>query len=135
MRGRVFLVSMAALGACLAAAAGHAAARPPGLLGADVAEWNIVPSTGAVPAGEVRIRVRNIGYQPHQLMIVRTRTFAQDLRLRGARAVARPVGSPVIVAPGRAVSFVVHLSRGSYLLIDNLPWHYWKGTQAAFAVR
>jgi uncharacterized cupredoxin-like copper-binding protein len=53
----------------------------------------------------------------------------------GDRAVARPVGSPVVVAPGRVASFVVHLRRGSYLLVDNLPWHYWKGTQAAFAVR
>lgn len=136
MRGRKgFLVSTAALGACLLTTAVHAGTRPPGSLRADIAEWNIIPSTGVVPAGEVRIRVRNIGYEPHQLMIVRTSAFAQDLQLRGDRAVARPVGSPVLVAPGRAVSFVVHLSRGSYLLVDNLPWHYWKGTQAAFAVR
>src|ERR1700704_5295437 len=124
MRGRGFLVSAAALGACLLATAGNAGSRPAGFLQADIAEWNIIPSSGAVAAGDVRIRVRNIGYEPHQLMIVRTRAFAQDLRLRGARAVARPVGSPVVVAPGRAVSFVVHLNRGSYLLIDNLPWHY-----------
>jgi uncharacterized cupredoxin-like copper-binding protein len=135
MRGTGFLVTTAALGACLLATAVQAGTRPPGSLRADIAEWNIIPSTGVVPAGEVRVRVRNIGYEPHQLMIVRTRAFAQDLQLRGDRAVARPVGSPVLVAPGRAVSFVVTLSRGSYLLVDNLPWHYWKGTQAAFAVR
>jgi uncharacterized cupredoxin-like copper-binding protein len=41
----------------------------------------------------------------------------------------------VVVAPGGVASFVVHLRRGSYLLVDNLPWHYWNGTRAAFAVR
>lgn len=135
MTGRGFVVAVAALGACLLATAVHAGTQQSGFLQADIAEWSIVPSAGVVPAGSVRIRVRNLGLETHQLMVVRTRAFAQDLPLRGDRAVARPVGSTVLVAPGRAVSFVVRLSRGSYLLVDNLPWHYWKGTQAAFAVR
>jgi uncharacterized cupredoxin-like copper-binding protein len=122
------------LAACIGTAGTHASSKPSRVLGADIAEWSIVPSSGVVSAGSVRIRVRNLGYESHQLMVVCTSAFAQDLRLRGDRAVARPVGSPVVVAPGRVVSFVVHLSRGSYLLVDNLPWHYWKGTQAAFAV-
>jgi uncharacterized cupredoxin-like copper-binding protein len=122
------------LAACIGTAGTHASSKPSRVLGADIAEWSIVPSSGVVSAGSVRIRVRNLGYESHQLMVVRTGAFAEDLRLHGDRAVARPVGSPVVVAPGRVVSFVVHLSRGSYLLVDNLPWHYWKGTQAAFAV-
>jgi uncharacterized cupredoxin-like copper-binding protein len=113
----------------------HASARPASVLRADIAEWSIVPSEGVVGAGNVRIVVRNLGAETHQLMVVRTRAFAQDLRLQGDRAVARPVVSPVVVAPGGVASFVVHLRRGSYLLVDNLPWHYWNGTQAAFAVR
>lgn len=135
MTGRGFVVTAVALGACLLASAVHAGTRLSGSLQADIAEWSIVPSAGLVRAGNVRIRVRNLGLEPHQLMVVRTREFAQDLPLRGDRAVVRPVGSPVLVAPGQSASFVVRLTRGSYLLVDNLPWHYWKGTQAAFAVR
>ncbi|MFL5963936.1 MAG: hypothetical protein ACJ757_13700 [Gaiellaceae bacterium] len=135
MSRTVLIAAAAFLAACSVATGTQASPRPAAILGADIVEWSIVPSSGVVRAGSVRIRVRNLGYEPHQLMVVRTREFAQDLRLQGDRAVARPVGSPVLVAPGRTASFVVHLKRGSYLLIDNLPWHYWKGTQAAFAVR
>jgi uncharacterized cupredoxin-like copper-binding protein len=135
MTKNALLTAAVFLGACVGAAGTQASPPPTSILQADVAEWSIVPSSGVVPAGNVRIRVRNFGLETHQVMVVRTRVFAQDLRLRGDRAVARPVGSPVLVAPGRVVSFVVRLSRGSYLLVDNLPWHYWKGTQAAFAVR
>jgi uncharacterized cupredoxin-like copper-binding protein len=114
--------------------AGTPAAAPPSTLRADVAEWSIVPSQGAVRAGAVRIVLRNLGAEAHQLMIVPTRSFGEVLPLRGDRAVARPLGS-VLAAPGASKALVLHLKRGNYLLIDNLPWHYWKGTQAAFVVR
>jgi hypothetical protein len=115
-------------------AAGTPAAAPPLTLRADVAEWSIVPSQGAVRAGAVRIVLRNLGAEAHQLMIVRTEAFGERLPLRGDRAVARPLGS-VLAAPGTSRAFVLHLKRGNYLLLDNLPLHYWKGTQAAFVVR
>jgi uncharacterized cupredoxin-like copper-binding protein len=115
-------------------AAGTPAAAPQSTLRADVAEWSIVPSQGAVRAGAVRIVLRNLGAEAHQLMIVRTRSFNETLPLRGDRAVARPLGS-IVAAPGTSKAFVLHLKRGNYLLLDNLPWHYWKGTQAAFSVR
>jgi hypothetical protein len=115
-------------------AGGAPAAAPPSTLRADVAEWSIVPSQGAVRAGAVRIVLRNLGAEAHQLMIVRTRSFAATLPLRGGRAVARPLGS-VLAEPGASKAFVVHLTPGNYLLVDNLPWHYWKGTRAAFVVR
>jgi len=101
----------------------------------DVAEWNVVPSIGVVPAGRVRIEVHNIGEVAHQLVLVRTDSFDPRLRLRGDRAlVPSPVRS-VVVRPGGASSFTVSLRRGSYLLLDNLPLHYWKGTSVAFSVR
>jgi uncharacterized cupredoxin-like copper-binding protein len=104
-------------------------------LRADVGEWSIVPSVGALPAGRVRIDVRNLGADAHQIVLVRTRTFAARLPLRGTRALARPEAEPVLVRAGGSASFVVTLRPGSYLLLDNLPWHYWKGTSAAFSVR
>jgi uncharacterized cupredoxin-like copper-binding protein len=104
-------------------------------LRADVAEWSIVPSVGALPAGKVRIDVRNFGTYTHQIVIVRTRTFAAQLPLRGTRAVVHPAAEPVLVRAGGHASFVVTLAPGSYVLLDNLPWHYWKGTSTAFSVR
>ena len=111
------------------------AATAPATLRADVAEWSVVPGSGVVPAGRVKLVVRNIGRQPHELIVVRTKQFAQPLALRGDRAVASPVAPRLLVPPGTTRTVVLTLSRGSYLLVDNLPWHYWQGTSAAFSVR
>jgi len=125
------------VGTLLAAAASSGArtAAPAAALRADVAEWSIVPSTGAIRAGRVRVTVRNLGTTVHQVVLVRTSSFDQRLPLAGSRARVPSVLGQATVPPGARTSFVVTLGRGSYLLLDNLPWHYWKGTAAAFAVR
>ena len=119
----------------LCAVSGTAATTPATTLRADVAEWSIVPSTGAVHAGLVRVVVRNLGASPHQVTVVRTATFGARLRLVGAHAVVHPLAASVVVCPGRTATLVVSLTRGSYVLLDNLPWSYWKGTSVAFSVR
>jgi hypothetical protein len=108
---------------------------PAATLRADVGEWNVVPSVGSVRAGRVRITVRNLGNVAHRLVLVRTDTFDPRLELRGDRAVVRPLAASKLISPGGTTSLVVVLPRGSYLLLDNLPWRYWKGTSAAFSVR
>lgn len=115
--------------------AGIAAPAPATTMRADVAEWSIVPSTGSVQSGVVRLVVHNLGASPHQVTVVRTTTFGARLRLDGARAAVRPIAASMIVRPGKTATLVVSLSRGSYELIDNLPWSYWKGTSVAFSVR
>jgi hypothetical protein len=130
--GALLAVITAAL--ALAAAAG-AGATPHSTLRADVAEWSIVPSTGAVPAGKVRLVVRNLGATRHQVTIVRTAAFGERLRLSGARALVHPIAASVVVRPGGTATLLVSLKRGSYALLDNLPWSYWKGTSVAFSVR
>jgi hypothetical protein len=107
----------------------------PATVRADVGEWSVVPSVGVVPAGRVRIEVRNLGQVAHQLVLVKTDSFDPVLRLRGDRALVHPLATSVLVRPGRTSAFVVSLRRGSYLLLDNLPWRYWKGTSVAFSVR
>jgi uncharacterized cupredoxin-like copper-binding protein len=111
------------------------AAASPTTLHADLAEWSVVPSSGVVPAGRVKLVVRNIGRQPHELIVVRTKQFAESLRLQGDRAAATPVAPRLLVPPGTSRTIVLTLARGSYELVDNLPWHYWQGTSAAFSVR
>ena len=121
--------------ALMCAVSGTAAPAPATTLRADVAEWSIVPSTGAVHAGVVRVVVRNLGASPHQVTVVRTATFGARLRLEGARAVVHPIAASIVVRPGKTATLVVSLARGSYMLLDNLPWSYWKGTSVAFSVR
>jgi uncharacterized cupredoxin-like copper-binding protein len=121
--------------ALMCAVSGTAAPAPATTLRADVAEWSIIPSTGAVHAGVVRVVVRNLGASPHQVTVVRTATFGARLRLEGARAVVHPIAASIVVRPGKTATLVVSLTRGSYMLLDNLPWSYWKGTSVAFSVR
>ena len=110
-------------------------AHPPASLRADVAEWSIVPSKGVVSAGPVKITVRNLGDRPHRILLVRTRGFDDPLPLNGARAVAHPLATGPLVAPGASGSFTVSLRPGNYLLLDNGPWAYWHGMSVAFTVR
>jgi uncharacterized cupredoxin-like copper-binding protein len=121
--------------ALVCATSGTAGSAPTTTLRADVAEWSIVPSNGAVRAGVVRLVVHNLGAAPHQVTLVRTTTFGERLRLAGSHAVVKPIAASVIVRPGKTATLVVSLEHGSYLLLDNLPWSYWKGTSVAFSVR
>jgi uncharacterized cupredoxin-like copper-binding protein len=131
-----FALVLAVLASTLVCAtAGNAGAPPAAILRADVAEWSIVPSTGSVRAGEVRLVVRNLGATVHQVTVARTGTFGARLPLAGARAAVHPLGATVVVKPGASATLVVSLKRGSYVLLDNLPWSYWKGTSVAFSVR
>jgi len=81
------------------------------------------------------IAARNLGTDTHQLVLVRTTRFAEVLPLHGDHAAGRPVAPPLVLEPGRSGSVVTRLAPGNYLLIDNLPWHYWLGTSAAIVVR
>jgi len=132
-----YVIAYCAIAASLVISASSRAGTvaPASTLRADVAEWSIVPSTGAVPAGRVRIAVRNFGTTTHQVLLVRTGSFGARLRLHGSHAAVSNVFGSVLVKPGARASFTVSLKPGSYLLLDNLPWHYWKGTSAAFTVR
>jgi hypothetical protein len=134
IRRIVILIGLVAA-AAVPAAVSRAGTQPPALLRADSAEWNLVPSTGIVQAGLVRITARNLGLNMHQLVLVRTARFDPVLPLDGDHAAGRAVAHPIIVEPGQSRSITARLAPGNYLLIDNLPWHYWRGTSAAFVVR
>ena len=134
MKGFLAAAVAAALASTAFAAAAGGGTRLP-TLRADVGEWSIVPSVGVLPAGRARIDVRNVGADAHEIVLVRTSTFAARLPLHGTRAVVHPEAQPLLVRAGRSASLVITLRPGSYVLLDNLPWHYWKGTATAFSVR
>jgi uncharacterized cupredoxin-like copper-binding protein len=132
---RLAIVLSVVASALVSAASGTAGPAPATTVRADVAEWSIVPAFGAVHAGRVRLVVRNLGASPHQVTLVRTATFGARLRLAGPRAVVHPLAASGVVAPGGTATLLVTLKRGSYVLLDNLPWSYWKGTSVAFSAR
>jgi hypothetical protein len=119
----------------VAAAAGPSRPRDPSTLRALVSEWSVVPSDGVVSAGAVRIRVRNVGLEPHELVLARTARFADSLPLADDRAQFRPIGPTLVVGPGQTAAAVFSVRPGSYVLLDNLPWHYWRGAWVAFTAR
>ena len=132
---RIAIVLTIVTSALLCAGPGTAGPALATTLRADVAEWSIVPSSGAVRAGRVRVVVRNLGASPHQVTLVRTATFGARLQFAGARAIVHPLAASVVVSPGGTATLLVTLKRGSYELLDNLPWSYWKGTSVAFSAR
>jgi hypothetical protein len=129
------LVVVAALASTAVALAAPGRPKDPSTLTALVAEWSVVPSEGVVSAGVVRIRVRNLGLEAHELVLTPTARFADLLPLAGERARIRPIGPTMVVAPGQTTSAVFRIRPGSYVLLDNLPWHYWQGAWAAFRAR
>jgi uncharacterized cupredoxin-like copper-binding protein len=131
---RIVLICLVAA-AAMPAAISRGATQQPAALRADIAEWSLVPSAGIVRSGLVRITARNLGLGTHELVLVRTTRFAAVLSLEGNHAIGRPVAPPLVVEPGRSGSIEIRLKPGNYLLIDNLPWHYWRGTSAAIVVR
>jgi uncharacterized cupredoxin-like copper-binding protein len=132
---RLAAILAVTLVAASSAAASRPAYRDPSAMSALVAEWSVVPSEGILAAGTVRIRLRNVGVEQHELVVTRTARFSQKLPLSDDHAVATPIGQPILLAPGQSRTVTFHVGRGSYVLLDNLPWHYWQGAWAAFAVR
>lgn len=129
------LVALAVAASSAAAVESPASVQPARVLRVDVAEWSIVPASGVVAAGPTRIVIRNLGEDVHQITLVRTARFGAELPLRDDHAVVRPLVVSRVVAGGRSTSISATLRPGSYVLLDNLPWNYWRGTSVAFTAR
>ena len=63
-------------------------------------------------AGAVRIRVRNVGLEPHELVLVRTGRFADALPIADDRARVRAIGPTLVVAPGQTASALFPVRAG-----------------------
>jgi uncharacterized cupredoxin-like copper-binding protein len=133
MRIRLPLLAAAVLAAALASSA-TAERSTIQTLGVQVAEWNVVPSRGVVPAGTVKVVVANDGLLDHELEIVRTARWGQELPIRNGRAIGAELAAPILVRPGRTRTATVTLAPGTYALLDNLPGHYALGTAISILV-
>jgi uncharacterized cupredoxin-like copper-binding protein len=87
-------------------------------------------------AGRVTFVIKNVGHLKHELLVVKTKTPAAKLKVRGAQAVV--IGQVAKVAqfgPGQTRTLSLTLARGHYVLLCNLPAHYQAGQRADFTVR
>jgi len=113
------------------------AARTPTIthtLHVDITEWAVVPSQGLVSAGPLRVTVEDYGRLRHELDIIRTPAWGQELRTRNGRAVGENAAPPVVVAPGQTRSTNIYLAPGFYVLLDNIPGHYAVGGAVSIIV-
>ena len=100
-----------------------------------VAEWSVVPSEGIVAAASCGSASAMSGSSRTSSC---SRGDGSLLRVSAARRRPRHRDSDrgaVLVAPGQTRTATFRVTSGSYVLLDNLPWHYWQGAWAAFAVR
>jgi uncharacterized cupredoxin-like copper-binding protein len=100
----------------------------------DLTEWAVVPSQGLVAAGPLRLTVENYGRLRHELEIIPTRKWGQELVIRNGRAVGESAARPIVVTPGQTRSARVSLAPGSYVLLDNIRGHYAAGTAVSILV-
>jgi uncharacterized cupredoxin-like copper-binding protein len=100
----------------------------------DLTEWAVVPSQGLVSAGTLRLTVQNYGRLRHELDIIPTRRWGQELVIRNGRAVGQNAARPIVVVPGQTRSAHVSLAPGSYVLLDNIRGHYAAGTAVSILV-
>jgi len=127
-------LSIAVLAAVAVAQASAAPAPRSHALQVQLGEWNVVPSQGFVSAGSVRVTVRNFGRLPHELDIIPTVSWDEQLRVVHGRAAGHDVSAPVVVGPGQTRAVRVRLRPGFYVLADNIRGHYALGTRIPIVV-
>jgi uncharacterized cupredoxin-like copper-binding protein len=101
-------------------------------------EWGVTPRPAyAAKAGSVTFVVKNIGHLNHEFLVVKTKTLAAKLKVRGAQAVitSGQVGKIATFGPGQTRTLTLHLAPGHYVLLCNLPAHYQAGQRVDFTVR
>ena len=114
-------------------------ATPAEELAVSLVEFDVLPESGSVVAGQFDFLVTNDGVALHNLRVIRTDLAADDLPLSGpgvdeAAAELELVAGSADISSGGTESLSVELAPGSYVLICNVPGHYLSGMQVGFEV-
>jgi uncharacterized cupredoxin-like copper-binding protein len=98
-------------------------------------EFKVIPSVKRIAAGRVTFVVRNAGKIPHEFVVLKTKTPAAKLPVKGGKAVETgKVGAIRTFKAGVTKTLTLSLKRGHYALLCNLPGHYKAGQFADFTV-
>ena len=128
--------------ACYPAA--HAAARkrpPAGTLRIRERDFRISLGRKVLPSGDILLRVRNMGPDSHELIVVRRRARLElPLRSDGLTVDEDAIDPSTAGAlepgePGSERELRVHLRPGRYELFCNMSGHYLGGMRAELVVR
>jgi len=99
-------------------------------------EFTLKPNPKTASHGKVTFSVKNAGSDRHELVVVKTSTAASKLKVSGGRASAKgTVGAVKNIAAGKTKTLSLHLPKGHYVLLCNLPGHYQLGMRADFSVK
>ena len=139
---RLFALAIAA--AALFVAAGCTAGKPAtgvheSLVRVSERDFRISVQPKRVPAGDVRILVRNKGPVAHEFVVVHTGSSQLPLRADGLTVdedeiEPETVGILEPGAPGEVRELRLHLPPGRYELICNMSGHYLGGMHADLVV-
>lgn len=94
-----------------------------------------ITGTSSAPAGTITFKVRNAAEDEHELVVLKTATRANKLKIIDGEASERGRRGKVVVSGGRTKSLKLTLSRGHYALICNIGDHYIAGMRKDFTVK
>ncbi len=99
-------------------------------------EYAFAPMAIKAKAGKLKITLENKGKIPHELVLLKTASAANALRVAGAGRVSEKasVGEVSETAAGTTKSKTLDLKPGNYLYVCNIPGHYGDGMYGTLTV-
>jgi uncharacterized cupredoxin-like copper-binding protein len=90
----------------------------------------------SVPAGKVKFVGKNIGTIIHEIIVLKTNTPIDKLKVnsKGKVSEAKSVGEISEFGKGKTKSVTLKLKKGHYVLVCNVAKHFALGMRAAFTV-
>ena len=102
-------------------------------------DFRILVSPTRIPAGPVRLTIRNAGPADHELIVVRARRVGLPLRTDGLTVDEQGLAHSTLASlepagPGAVRHLDLDLKPGSYELFCNMAGHYMGGMRAFLVV-
>jgi uncharacterized cupredoxin-like copper-binding protein len=99
-------------------------------------EYSFAPTAMRAPAGKLKITTQNVGKIEHELVLLRTTTNADGLKVDGGRVSEDDsVGEVSETEGGASKSHTFTLKPGTYVYICNIPGHYMDGMRGTLTVQ
>lgn len=129
--------STAAAAAPTTTAAAPAAQAAKGrALTVDATEYSFAPTTATAEAGKLTITMKNVGKIPHELVLLKTSTKADGLKVTGGRVSEDDsVGEISETDGGVSKAHTFTLKAGTYVYVCNIPGHYMDGMRGTLTVQ
>lgn len=102
----------------------------------DMREYSVKSSKDAIPAGSLKILVRNVGSSAHDFKIIKSDLPSDKLPQEGGKAKEDgKVAETGELNPGGRQTLTVDLKPGTYIFICNVVGHYGLGMHTPVTVQ